>query len=342
MKAKILSLSVIAALGFAVAAQAAVPETAYVGVRGGWAHMDMDTNDWASADDKDAVGYGIYAGYNFTSWAAIEAGYNFFDGFSYTAKDSDTGAVLGSEDFTVHGPEAALRLAFPLGPDGSDIYVRGGAMWATYKFDSSTEGNYTAHEIAPFVGAGVQYAVTKNFGVRVGYDYYFNVVDKDGDPDTDIGLLYAGLQFTFGGSEPAPAPAPAPQTVTENFTLDAATLFPFDGSSLCEEGVKAVNDVVDSVNAKNIQNAAYDVKGYTDRIGSEAYNQTLSEKRAQAVADQLQAAGVAPEQLTVTGMGEADPVSTGCEGLRGNKLVDCLAPDRRVELSVTGEVTEAE
>ena len=341
MKAKILSLSVIAALGFAVAAQAAVPETAYVGVRGGWAHMDMDTNDWASADDKDAVGYGIYAGYNLTSWAAIEAGYNFFDGFSYTAKNSDTGAVLGSEDFTVHGPEAALRLAFPLGPDGSDIYVRGGAMWATYKFDSSTK-NYTAHEIAPFVGAGVQYAVTKNFGVRVGYDYYFDVIDDEGLPETDIGLLYAGLQFTFGGSEPAPAPAPAPQTVTENFTLDAATLFPFDGSSLCEEGVKAVNDVVDSVNAKNIQNAAYDVKGYTDRIGSEAYNQTLSEKRAQAVADQLQAAGVAPEQLTVTGMGEADPVSTGCEGLRGNKLVDCLAPDRRVELSVTGEVTEAE
>ena len=336
MKAKILSLSVIAALGFAVAAQAAVPETAYVGVRGGWAHMDMDTNDWASADDKDAVGYGIYAGYNLTSWAAIEAGYNFFDGFSYIEDQTS------SEDFRVHGPEAALRLAFPLGPDGSDIYVRGGAMWATYKFDSSTEGNYTAHEIAPFVGAGVQYAVTKNFGVRVGYDYYFNVVDKDGDPDTDIGLLYAGLQFTFGGSEPAPAPAPAPQTVTENFTLDASTLFPFDGSSLCEEGVKAVNDVVDSVNAKNIQNAAYDVKGYTDRIGSEAYNQTLSEKRAQAVADQLQAAGVAPEQLTVTGMGEADPVSTGCEGLRGNKLVDCLAPDRRVELSVTGEVTEAE
>ena len=332
MKAKILSLSVIAALGFAVAAQAAVPETAYVGVRGGWAHMDMDSVDWASADDKDAVGYGLYAGYNLTSWAAIEAGYNFFDGFSY--KD-EAGA---SNDFTVHGPEAALRLAYPLGPDGSDIYVRGGAMWATYKFDSA-EGNYTSHEIAPFVGAGVQYAVTKNIDVRVGYDYYFNVVDKAEDPDTDIGLLYAGLQYTFGGAAPV---APVPQTVTESFTLDAATLFPFDGSSLCEEGVKAVNSVVDSVAAKNIQNAAYDVKGYTDRIGSEKYNQALSEKRAQAVAAQLQAAGVAPEQLTVTGMGEADPVSTGCEGLRGNKLVDCLAPDRRVELAVTGEVTETE
>ena len=116
--------------------------------------------------------------------------------------------------------------------------------------------------------------------------------------------------------------------------------FPFLHDGI--EPVGAVNDVVDSVNAKNIQNAAYDVKGYTDRIGSEAYNQTLSEKRAQAVADQLQAAGVAPEQLTVTGMGEADPVSTGCEGLRGNKLIDCLAPDRRVELAVTGEVTETE
>ena len=332
MKAKILSLSVIAALGFAVAAQAAVPETAYVGVRGGWAHMDMDSNDWASADDKDAIGYGLYAGYNLTSWAAIEAGYNFFDGFSFNNKETGT-----SEDFTVHGPEAALRLAYPLGPDGSDIYVRGGAMWATYKFEGP--GSFTSHEVAPFVGAGVQYAVTKNIDVRVGYDYYFNVVDAEGDPDTDIGLLYAGLQYTFGGAAPV---APVPQTVTENFTLDAATLFPFDGSSLCEEGVKAVNSVVDSVAAKNIQNAAYDVKGYTDRIGSEKYNQALSEKRAQAVAAQLQAAGVAPEQLTVTGMGEADPVSTGCEGLRGNKLVDCLAPDRRVELAVTGEVTETE
>ena len=329
MKAKILSLSVIAALGFAAAAQAAVPETAYVGVRGGWAHMDMDTVDEVSADDKDAVGYGLYAGYNLTSWAAIEAGYNFFDGFSV----KNDGA---SHDLDIHGPEAALRLAYPLGPDGSDIYVRGGAFWAT----SDVEHNGDNHEIAPFVGAGVQYAVTKNFDVRVGYDYYFDVIDDKGCPETDIGLLYAGLQYTFGGA--APVAAPVPQTVTENFTLDAATLFPFDGSSLCEEGVKAVNSVVDSVAAKKIQNAAYDVKGYTDRIGSEKYNQALSEKRAQAVANQLQAAGVAPEQLTVTGMGEADPVSTGCEGLRGNKLIDCLAPDRRVELSVTGEVTEAE
>ena len=329
MKAKILSLSVIAALGFAVAAQAAVPETAYVGVRGGWAHMDMDTVDGVSADDKDAVGYGLYAGYNLTSWAAIEAGYNFFDGFSV----KEGGA---SNDLDIHGPEAALRLAYPLGPDGSDIFVRGGAFWAT----SDVEHGGDNHEIAPFVGAGVQYAVTKNFDVRVGYDYYFDVIDDKGCPETDIGLLYAGLQYTFGGA--APVAAPVPQTVTENFTLDAATLFPFDGSSLCEEGVKAVNSVVDSVAAKKIQNAAYDVKGYTDRIGSEKYNQALSEKRAQAVANQLQAAGVAPEQLTVTGMGEADPVSTGCEGLRGNKLIDCLAPDRRVELSVTGEVTETE
>ncbi|WP_295484256.1 OmpA family protein, partial [uncultured Succinatimonas sp.] len=292
-------------------------------------HMDMDSTYWSSADDKDAVGYGLYAGYNFTSWLALEAGFNMFDGFSM----KDEGV---SRDLDVYGPEAALRLAYPLGPDGSDIYLRGGAMWATV---DAEHGDEPYHEIAPFVGAGVQYAVTKNIDVRVGYDYYFDVIDGEDNPDTDIGLLYAGLQYTFGGAAPV---APVPQTVTENFTLDAATLFPFDGSSLCEEGVKAVNSVVDSVAAKNIQNAAYDVKGYTDRIGSEAYNQTLSEKRAQAVADQLQAAGVAPEQLTVTGMGEADPVSTGCEGLRGNKLIDCLAPDRRVELAVTGEVTETE
>ena len=339
MKVKFLSLSVVMALAVAAgAAQAAIPETGYVGVRGGWAHSYMDgkyydDGGYTTSKDDNGVGYGIYAGYNLTSWAAIEAGFNKFDGLSVV--DNDFGEV----DYDIYGPEAALRLAYPLGAEGSDIYLRGGAMWATTKFDGHSDA--TNHEIAPFVGAGVQYAFTKNVGLRVGYDYYFNVVDDNDYPETDIGLLYAGIQYTFGGAAPV-APVAAPQTVTENFTLDAATLFPFDGSNLSAEGVQAVNTVVDSVAAKKIQNAAYDVKGYTDRIGAEKYNQVLSEKRAQAVANQLQAAGVAPEKLTVTGMGEANPVSTGCENLKGSNLIKCLAPDRRVELSVTGEATVEE
>ena len=337
MKVKFLSLSVVMALAVAAgAAQAAIPETGYVGVRGGWAHSYMDgvydAQDVIASEDDNGVGYGIYAGYNLTSWAAIEAGFNMFDGLSAKVNGAET-------DYDIYGPEAALRLAYPLGAEGSDIYLRGGAMWATSKADDYK--GFANHEIAPFVGAGVQYAFTKNVGLRVGYDYYFNVVDDDGLPETDIGLLYAGIQYTFGGAAPV-APVAAPQTVTENFTLDAATLFPFDGSNLSAEGVQAVNTVVDSVAAKKIQNAAYDVKGYTDRIGAEKYNQVLSEKRAQAVANQLQAAGVAPEKLTVTGMGEANPVSTGCENLKGSNLIKCLAPDRRVELSVTGEATVEE
>ncbi|STS89573.1 outer membrane protein A [Klebsiella variicola] len=78
--------------------------------------------------------------------------------------------------------------------------------------------------------------------------------------------------------------------------------------------------------------------GFTDRIGSEAYNQQLSEKRAQSVVDYLVAKGIPAGKISARGMGKSNPVTGNtCDNVKARAaLIDCLAPDRRVEIEVKG------
>ncbi len=335
MKKSLVSLAVAAGLAcFATVSFAAVPGSATIGVRGGWVRADMESGANFDRNDKRGYGYGIYADYNFLSWLGVEVGYTALDGFGWNGKNG-----YGYNKVGVQGPELAVRLAFPLTDEGSDIYLRGGAMYAFGDSDYSDNDD----GVAPFVGVGLQWAFNRNFGMRVGYDYYFNAIDGKSSfsgAESDLALAYAGLQFTFGGETP-PAPAPAPQyvKVNETFTLSAGMLFPFDGSDLSDEGKAAVGGVLQQVKDKQVVDTVYTVVGHTDRIGPEAYNQKLSEARANAVADELMAQGVDPAALEISGMGESAPVTgTDCDGLSRGELVKCYAPDRRVEINVSGNV----
>lgn len=73
------------------------------------------------------------------------------------------------------------------------------------------------------------------------------------------------------------------------------------------------------------------VEGYTDSIGSDEYNMTLSEKRADAVRDYLVSQGVSDSSITAQGFGKENPVAT-------NDTNEGRALNRRVELVVSGEV----
>ena len=75
-----------------------------------------------------------------------------------------------------------------------------------------------------------------------------------------------------------------------------------------------------------------DITGYTDRIGSLAYNQKLSERRAVAVKNYLTSKGVAGSRLNALGKGEADPVVV-CTDKKLAALIQCLEPNRRVEIA---------
>ena len=143
---------------------------------------------------------------------------------------------------------------------------------------------------------------------------------------------------------PAPEPAPTPVTVTKEFNLSSDVLFDFGKSSLKPEGVSALDILYDQIKAETPKDGTALVVGYTDRIGSDASNQVLSEQRAKTVADYLVGKGIPADKISTQGRGEAESVTgTQCDGIKAKKeLISCLAPDRRVSISVTGtkEVTE--
>jgi OOP family OmpA-OmpF porin len=151
--------------------------------------------------------------------------------------------------------------------------------------------------------------------------------------------------------EPAPPPEPLAQPqesprgpVLERVTLSTDVLFEFNRSELKPEGRQKLDELAGRIQDANLESIV--ATGYADRIGREAYNQKLSERRAEAVKDYLDGK-VATQDIEATGKGASEPVTgAACDRMgparkSNRKLVDCLQPDRRVDIEVYGTRTAA-
>ena len=130
--------------------------------------------------------------------------------------------------------------------------------------------------------------------------------------------------------EPQPEPlaaAPAPAVTS----MDAKVNFGFDSADLDATATAAIDTLVGEAKSKGGIKSVR-VTGHADRIGTEEYNLDLSLRRAGAVSDYLtQNAGIDAQSVELAGKGESQPL-VGCEGVRGAALINCLAPNRRVEV----------
>ena len=126
----------------------------------------------------------------------------------------------------------------------------------------------------------------------------------------------------------------------EKITVAADALFDFNKAVLRPAGKAKLDDL--AAKAKDVKLEVILAVGHTDRIGSDAYNQKLSEKRAAAVKTYLVGKGVEANRVYTEGKGEKQPVTgdkckkLGKESGKNKKLVECLQPDRRVEIEVIG------
>ena len=144
-------------------------------------------------------------------------------------------------------------------------------------------------------------------------------------------------------AEPTPAPLAAvepPRPVLQKVTLSTDVLFEFNKAELREGGKAKLDEI-----AQGLKDAKVDeilAIGHADRIASEEYNKKLSEDRARAVKDYLAQQGFGEDKVRVEGRGEQQPVTgddcakMGPERGSNRKLVNCLQPDRRVEIEVYG------
>lgn len=138
----------------------------------------------------------------------------------------------------------------------------------------------------------------------------------------------------------APTPKIDATPVVQRVTLDADTLFDFDQSTLRPAGKAALDDFV--IRLDGIKPDVINATGHTDRLGSESYNQRLSERRVLTVRTYLISKGVASSRIHTEGRGESQPVTKAgdCDGAKSRKVIACLQPDRRVEVEVVGNRIE--
>lgn len=113
--------------------------------------------------------------------------------------------------------------------------------------------------------------------------------------------------------------------------LAADTLFNLNSAALKADGKAMMNELVARMAGLKVEVVM--ATGYADRLGPDAFNQKLSEKRAESVKAYLVKAGVPADKIQTEGKGEADPVVT-CED--GKDVVACLAPNRRAVIEVVG------
>jgi OOP family OmpA-OmpF porin len=213
------------------------------------------------------------------------------------------------------------------------------------------------------LGLGAQYLFNDKFGLQADLRHQWSKAEAKNaagtvDADETIGntLFNVGGIFRFGAPapvvaeaapepapiaaapEPMPEPAPAPvcTPTVETITLQAEKLFGFDKAKLAD-----TSEIDTQVVAKMKENpifASVKIVGHTDKLGSAEYNQKLSERRANQVRDYIISQGIDANRLIAVGKGEDIP-KVNCDDVKGRKAqIECLAPNRRVEIEATRSI----
>ena len=235
------------------------------------------------------------------------------------------GSRSGDDVASVFSITSGPRFSLLTGPVETYVGAAGG-----YYRDMS--GQMSDDGVGFNAGGGLAFAIAPDttLGLFGRYDYA-NMVAQ---PGSDVARQWASTGFTvqhvFQIAEapppapppPPPAPAPKRRIVLRgvNFDFDKSNIRP-DARSILDEAVATLQREGD---------VHVSVEGHTDAIGSDAYNQRLSERRAEAVADYLARGGVARSRLSTKGFGESQPVAS-------NMDEDGRSQNRRVELRILGQ-----
>lgn len=191
----------------------------------------------------------------------------------------------------------------------------------------SKEWNYLFHFNTPGQGENnvttCQFKVLFDQNTLAGNFYWNPITPKDGVCPPNLKPVVADVK---------------PSAPVKRYKIGSDALFEFDKSSLNDLNVKGRQDLDNLVSElKNLKEVtSIHVLGYTDRLGTDAYNLTLSQNRANTIKQYLIQQGVRPSLITAQGFGKSNEVQQ-CDGkLSRAELINCLKANRRIEIDVNG------
>ena len=350
---------VVAGLAAASVAQAAPQaNTFYVGAKAGQAsfHDGIKSNtdatnprslNFGNGYHRNSVTYGVFGGYQVLNQdnfgLAVEAGYDDFGRVKFLRNGKT------NVKHTNHGAHLGVKGSYSL-TEGLDFYGRAGAALVRSDYKVYNQKGARVHgaghhslRVSPVFAAGFEYALPSlpELALRLEYQWLARVgkLRTENRPNSSvdynpwIGSINAGLSYRFGQGA---APVVAPEVVSKTFNLGSDVTFAFGKANLKPQAKATLDGIYGEIAQVNNANVA--VAGYTDRIGKDAPNVKLSQRRADSVANYLVAKGVPAQNISAVGHGKANPVTgSTCDAVKGRKaLIACLAPDRRVEIAVNG------
>ena len=280
----------------------------------------------SSKDASNAKLFGGSVGYYLTDDVELALSYGEYHDIR---GDSDTGSK------NIKGNLASLDAIYNFGTPGVGLRPYVSAGFAHQSIGQATRGGRD-HSTFANVGTGVKYYFTENFFAKASVDGMYNI-DR-GETEWMAGV---GVGMNFGGGarevaavEPAPAPAPAPvaqepEPAPEVVRVELDVKFDFDKATVKQDSYADIKNLADFMN--QYPQTTTTVEGHTDSVGTDAYNQKLSERRAAAVKTVLvNQYGVAGNRVDSVGYGESRPVAD-------NATEAGRAVNRRVEAEVEAQ-----
>lgn len=275
-----------------------------------------------SARDFDNTGtlFGGSVGYYLTDDVELRLGYDEV----HNARADDGRNIKGSN--------TALDALYHFNAPGDSIRPYVSAGFSDQSIGQNGAGGRNGSTFAN-LGGGAKMYFTENFYARAGVEAQYNIDQGDTEWAPSVGI---GFNFG-GGSKPAPVVEPAPiveevpptPEPAETVRVELDVKFDFDKSKVKEESYGDIQNLADFMN--QYPQTTTTVEGHTDSVGTDSYNQKLSERRATAVREVLvNQYGVGAERVDSVGYGETRPVAD-------NATEAGRAINRRVEAAVEAQ-----
>ncbi len=270
--------------------------------------IPLSFNSTTFTENSIDGGYKLYGGYQLNRYLSLEGGYFDLGDFQFVHNTVPAGPF--ATNMQVRGVNLDLVGSIPF-TEKLSAFARLGANYALTQntFTGSgavapASGKIGDKDTYPKAGVGLQYKFSDAVALRIESERY-----RIGNALTDhnhVDLFSVGVVYRFGTtkkstvtSAPVAAPVAAPTPRFEKTTLSAKELFEFDKAEVTPaqpELETLANTLKGSTAPKQVK-----VVGHTDRLGSDEYNQRLSERRAEAVKNYIVEKGVEPDRVVAEG-----------------------------------------